>query len=241
LLSLPTALDLHDGTLVYTAMVTLPPSLTQVTEESDLAVQSHTPQDDDDVPIAENPQSSLQQQDSSPSSAPIPRRSTANAQRPRPMSLPPQTFGHSATSPVPSDRERTTNDDSPKRSHSKDPNSSSRSSRSSNRILGDYILSKTLGAGSMGKVKLAHHSITAETVSLVLLSWWLFCIHVLPFLSLLLKFYPASFQTLIIPTPLIPKPLQKLLQKTLQRKYGRYGKLHYLCSFTILTFVACER
>lgn len=37
--------------------------------------------------------------------------------------------------------------------------------RSTNRILGDYTLSKTLGAGSMGKVKLAHHSITGEKVS----------------------------------------------------------------------------
>ena len=37
--------------------------------------------------------------------------------------------------------------------------------RSTNRILGDYTLSKTLGAGSMGKVKLAHHNITGEKVS----------------------------------------------------------------------------
>ena len=36
--------------------------------------------------------------------------------------------------------------------------------RSGTRILGDYTLSKTLGAGSMGKVKLAHHNITGEKV-----------------------------------------------------------------------------
>ena len=41
--------------------------------------------------------------------------------------------------------------------------------RSTNRILGDYTLSKTLGAGSMGKVKLAHHNITGEKVSSPLL------------------------------------------------------------------------
>ena len=35
---------------------------------------------------------------------------------------------------------------------------------SRNRILGDYTLSKTLGAGSMGKVKLAHHNVTGEKV-----------------------------------------------------------------------------
>lgn len=40
----------------------------------------------------------------------------------------------------------------------------SKSGRSSNRILGDYTLSKTLGAGSMGKVKLATHNVTGEKV-----------------------------------------------------------------------------
>jgi serine/threonine protein kinase KIN1/2 len=35
-----------------------------------------------------------------------------------------------------------------------------------NRILGDYTLSKTLGAGSMGKVKLATHNVTGEKVCL---------------------------------------------------------------------------
>jgi hypothetical protein len=37
-------------------------------------------------------------------------------------------------------------------------------SKRSNRVLGDYTLSKTLGAGSMGKVKLATHNITGEKV-----------------------------------------------------------------------------
>lgn len=37
-----------------------------------------------------------------------------------------------------------------------------------NRVLGEYTLSKTLGAGSMGKVKLAHHNVTGEKVSLTL-------------------------------------------------------------------------
>ncbi|KAJ7187036.1 hypothetical protein C8R46DRAFT_1172012 [Mycena filopes] len=39
----------------------------------------------------------------------------------------------------------------------------------SNRILGDYTLSKTLGAGSMGKVKLATHNITGEKALSMLL------------------------------------------------------------------------
>jgi len=32
-------------------------------------------------------------------------------------------------------------------------------------VIGDYALGKTLGAGSMGKVKLAHHLVTGERVS----------------------------------------------------------------------------
>ena len=44
-----------------------------------------------------------------------------------------------------------------------------KSSRSSNKILGDYTLSKVLGAGSMGKVKLAIHNVTGEKVGFLLL------------------------------------------------------------------------
>lgn len=36
--------------------------------------------------------------------------------------------------------------------------------RGSSRVLGDYTLGKTLGAGSMGKVKLAYHNLTGEKV-----------------------------------------------------------------------------
>jgi serine/threonine protein kinase KIN1/2 len=45
--------------------------------------------------------------------------------------------------------------------------STSKSGRSSNRLLGDYTLSKTLGAGSMGKVKLATHNVTGEKVRII--------------------------------------------------------------------------
>ncbi|KAJ7853696.1 Pkinase-domain-containing protein [Mycena olivaceomarginata] len=38
-----------------------------------------------------------------------------------------------------------------------------------NRVLGDYTLSKTLGAGSMGKVKLATHNITGEKLAVKIL------------------------------------------------------------------------
>ncbi|KAJ7915611.1 hypothetical protein B0H13DRAFT_2658675 [Mycena leptocephala] len=42
-------------------------------------------------------------------------------------------------------------------------------SKRSNRVLGDYTLSKTLGAGSMGKVKLATHNITGEKLAVKIL------------------------------------------------------------------------
>ncbi|KAJ7102911.1 hypothetical protein C8R44DRAFT_834668 [Mycena epipterygia] len=45
----------------------------------------------------------------------------------------------------------------------------SSSAKRSNRILGDYTLSKTLGAGSMGKVKLATHNITGEKLAVKIL------------------------------------------------------------------------
>ncbi|KAF7349497.1 Non-specific serine/threonine protein kinase [Mycena sanguinolenta] len=46
---------------------------------------------------------------------------------------------------------------------------SASSKKRSNRILGDYTLSKTLGAGSMGKVKLATHNITGEKLAVKIL------------------------------------------------------------------------
>ncbi|KAJ7689047.1 hypothetical protein B0H17DRAFT_937855 [Mycena rosella] len=46
---------------------------------------------------------------------------------------------------------------------------SSSTAKRSNRILGDYTLSKTLGAGSMGKVKLATHNITGEKLAVKIL------------------------------------------------------------------------
>ena len=94
--------------------------------------------------------------------APTPR---GTVPRPRPMSLPPQTFtpSRSGTS---SDRTRQYVDQPQAASGSKHAqrNPDPPKSRTTNRILGDYTLSKTLGAGSMGKVKLAHHNITGEKV-----------------------------------------------------------------------------
>lgn len=86
-----------------------------------------------------------------------PSRSSSTAQKPRPVSMPPQAYAP----PTSTDRDQR-HDDS---RHGRTEGSSTSKARSGTRILGDYTLSKTLGAGSMGKVKLAHHNITGEKVS----------------------------------------------------------------------------
>ncbi|KDQ50321.1 hypothetical protein JAAARDRAFT_42206 [Jaapia argillacea MUCL 33604] len=93
-------------------------------------------------------------------------RDPASTHRPRPMSMPPQPNNYASVAPPPSqgamdDTHTTTSSSNKSRQTSK--------SRGSNRVLGDYTLSKTLGAGSMGKVKLAHHNITGEKFAVKIL------------------------------------------------------------------------
>ncbi|KAG6852270.1 hypothetical protein C0991_001412, partial [Blastosporella zonata] len=83
--------------------------------------------------------------------------SRPSSQKPRPLSMPPTNHNQSATATSSSA------DPSRETTPSRRTPSASRPTRS-NRILGDYVLSKTLGAGSMGKVKLATHSVTKEKV-----------------------------------------------------------------------------
>ncbi|KDR72880.1 hypothetical protein GALMADRAFT_158535 [Galerina marginata CBS 339.88] len=114
-----------------------------------------------------------------PLPAPAPRGTTPNSHRPRPVSMPPQAFtpnppvvggNRDGATPSSSDaRERSqppADENRERRRHRED--TTGRSSRS-NRILGDYTLSKTLGAGSMGKVKLATHNITGEKLAVKIL------------------------------------------------------------------------
>ncbi|KAF6752697.1 CAMK/CAMKL/Kin1 protein kinase [Ephemerocybe angulata] len=125
------------------------------------------------------------------SPAPVPR-SSSSAHRPRPLSMPPQSFtlappgagtggggsvsGQTTSSQDTRDRDRDRSSAPDEASHrrrhrderSTEHSSSSRPSRS-NRILGDYTLSKTLGAGSMGKVKLATHNVTGEKLAVKIL------------------------------------------------------------------------
>ncbi|KIJ51156.1 hypothetical protein M422DRAFT_58800 [Sphaerobolus stellatus SS14] len=82
--------------------------------------------------------------------------------RPRPVSMPPQAFNN--VLPVDPAAIRRSIDEARPRQETQQP--PTRSSRSSGKILGDYTLGKTLGQGSMGKVKLAQHSVSGEKVRL---------------------------------------------------------------------------
>ncbi|KAH9942815.1 Pkinase-domain-containing protein [Amylocystis lapponica] len=95
----------------------------------------------------------------------VPRR-TSSSQKPRPLSMP---TAQALAMPNAPERDRFLADENGRHPRRADAESASTKPRSSNRILGDYTLSKTLGAGSMGKVKLAHHNITGEKLAVKIL------------------------------------------------------------------------
>lgn len=107
------------------------------------------------TPVREQPLPPLADIPSIPSPIPSAPSRTTSTHRQRPASMPPQQYTPSNTT----DRDRQHQDDAGRPSRAEGSKS-----RSTNRILGDYTLSKTLGAGSMGKVKLAHHNLTGEKV-----------------------------------------------------------------------------
>lgn len=94
------------------------------------------------------------------SQSPAPRK-TSSQHKPRPLSMPPQ---NNHATPERGDRQHA--EDGGRREREQ---GSSSKPRSTNRLLGDYTLSKTLGAGSMGKVKLAHHNMTGEKLAVKIL------------------------------------------------------------------------
>lgn len=84
----------------------------------------------------------------------------------RPVSMPPQTAASAAAAVaggerISMDENREREKEARRREKGTD--------KSRGRVLGDYVLTKTLGAGSMGKVKLAVHTPTGEKVSRTLL------------------------------------------------------------------------
>ncbi|KAF9222128.1 Pkinase-domain-containing protein [Gyrodon lividus] len=80
--------------------------------------------------------------------------------------MPPQAYNPSPPTSS-SDRDRQQMSEPKHRQHR--DGSTTKQGRSSNRILGDYTLTKTLGAGSMGKVKLALHNVTGEKFAIKIL------------------------------------------------------------------------
>ncbi|KAF8803991.1 Pkinase-domain-containing protein [Phlegmacium glaucopus] len=158
--------------------------LNQVPED-DVAGQispSLIPGHEFDMPIAQSNHPEILHSSSTTTdtlNSPQPRGPTPSSHRPRPLSMPPQSYtsntpatvvaGNSTATHDGSDnKERYQDENSQRRRHREDHPPSSKPSRS-NRILGDYTLSKTLGAGSMGKVKLATHNITGEKLAVKIL------------------------------------------------------------------------
>ncbi len=105
-----------------------------------------------------------------PVSAAVPR-SSGSATRQRPVSMPPQAYNIASVAPANGSNTGSTLDTKDHRTHTTGEErrrdgsrSNGTSNRAQRRILGDYTLTKTLGAGSMGKVKLATHNLTGEQV-----------------------------------------------------------------------------
>ena len=151
-------------------MVTYPTALSQVNEEQ-VPTPTHggTVITGHEYDMAITEKTGVDQPQPPPTTAqpaPTQRRPGASSQRPRPASMPPQSYGQS-NGPVPVERERQTTEESSRRQQGREQ-TTSRVSRGSSRVLGDYTLGKTLGAGSMGKVKLAQHANSDEKVRLLL-------------------------------------------------------------------------
>jgi hypothetical protein len=149
-------------------MVTYPTGLSQVSEEY-ATTPTHggtvTTGHEYEMAIAEKTGGDqLQPLSTTVQTAPAQRRPGGSSQRPRPVSMPPQSYGQS-NGPVPTERERQPTEETSRRQQTREQ-STSRTSRGSSRVLGDYTLGKTLGAGSMGKVKLAQHANSDEKVCL---------------------------------------------------------------------------
>lgn len=81
----------------------------------------------------------------------------------RPVSMPPQAYS------LPAQPQPAPVSDPKHRQHRDSSSITNKPTRGSTRVLGDYTLTKTLGAGSMGKVKLAIHNITEEKFAIKIL------------------------------------------------------------------------
>ena len=87
-----------------------------------------------------------------------------SSQRPRPVPMSPQSHGQS-NDPISTERDRGPAKETPRR-HRDEYQPTTHIPTGSRRTLGDYTLGKTLGVGSMGKVKSAQHASSDEKVCL---------------------------------------------------------------------------
>jgi serine/threonine protein kinase len=114
-----------------------------------------------------------------PQPPPPQRRTRPSSGRPRPISMP----------PVASESLNVNGAPAPEQPHSSSSTTRRGTSRATVRVIGHYSLGKTLGAGSMGKVKLAYHNQTGEKV-------WPYCLTVHGALTV-----PPQLAIKIVPRP----------------------------------------
>lgn len=163
--------------------------------------------------------------------APTPRIQSINGSRQRPVSMPPQSY---ASSTATSEPRSSRNHDSQHRS------------KQTGRVLGSYTMTKTLGAGSMGKVKLSVHNQTGEKVRRCMF------IDSASFTSNIVNFslrskscqelplFPPNTMIQTSPRP-VPHSLRSRMPKSCLRKFAQYGKRRCPCCFTTPIYAACEK
>jgi hypothetical protein len=210
-----------------------------------------------EVPVSQLPQQAANDSPYSAHRAQMPSTPTPQSRslRPhpshgRPVSMPPQAYNLNLASigagpstgrstPVTSnssDPVRGQPDDTPRRREG-----TGKSSRSGNKILGDYTLSKLLGAGSMGKVKLAVHNVTGEKVRSFSLNYiYERSIDVGQLFSLPSKYFLES--TLHhLPTETIRRPFLSRPPKMPPRRSVLCAKPLFHCYSTTRTSAACAK
>ena len=111
------------------------------------------------------------------------------------------------------------------------------SSRASNGVVGDYTLSKTLGVGSMGKVRLAKHGNSGERVCLLFGFLVTANVILIDHASSLSRSCLASF-LILIPVPRLQQGRPPMM---LLKRFAYCARLPYPCFFTTPTSAACGR
>lgn len=175
-----------------------------------------------------DPQTSTPAETSEPSAAPIPRPLPPIGSGQRPASMPPQ----------PSTSATIGSEARPPRNHEPQHRS-----KQGGRVLGSYTMTKTLGAGSMGKVKLAVHNHTSEKVCCLTLGCSFIGISRCEHSS-----RSKSYRGLLLfpPTTMIrlhrlqlPHSLQSKTQKKFPKKSALSVKHHSPCCFTTHIYAGC--